>query len=278
MLGMVNVTSRYTEQDTETYYDSEDAIYRAVWDEEGSVHWGVFDESTGKDFLKGCANLDRIMIRQGRIGRDSRVLDLGCGNGTTAIWLAQSQGCRVTGVDLSEVRVSNAVKARAGQSPDLQSLLSFQKASATELPFDDGHFTHLWSQAVIYHVHDKEAALNEAYRVLQDGGIMVFDDLLRPKRDISADAQKYVYDRLLFDTEFSFESYQFALKAQGFKILETRDISEHLKTSYLCLSERTPKSGGEHAERFQYLTKAYIETARAVENNELGWGLFVCQK
>ena len=69
MLGMVNVTSRYTEQDTETYYDSEDAIYRAVWDEEGSVHWGVFDESTGKDFLKGCANLDQIMIRQGRIGQ-----------------------------------------------------------------------------------------------------------------------------------------------------------------------------------------------------------------
>ena len=278
MLGMVTVTSRYTEQDTETYYDSEDAIYRAVWDEEGSVHWGVFDESTGKDFLKGCANLDQIMIRQGRIGRDSRVLDLGCGNGTTAIWLAQSQGCRVTGVDLSEVRVSNAVKARAGQSPDLQSRLSFQKASATELPYGDGSFTHLWSQAVIYHVHDKVATLREAYRVLQDGGIMVFDDLLRPKRDISADAQKYVYDRLLFDTEFSFESYQSALKAQGFEVLETRDISEHLKISYLCLSERTPKSGGEHAEHFQYLTKAYIETARAVENNELGWGLFVCQK
>ena len=278
MLGMVNVTSRYTEQDTETYYDAEDAIYRAVWDEDGSVHWGVFDESTGKDFLKGCANLDQIMIRQGRIDKDSKVLDLGCGNGTTAMWLAQSQGCNVTGVDLSEVRISNAVKARAAQSPDLQSRLSFQKASATELPYVDGSFTHLWSQAVIYHVHDKVATLREAYRVLQDGGIMVFDDLLRPKRDISADAQKYVYDRLLFDTEFSFESYQTALKIQGFEVLKARDISEHLKTSYLCLSERTPKDGGEHAERFQYLTKAYIETARAVENNELGWGLFVCRK
>jgi ubiquinone/menaquinone biosynthesis C-methylase UbiE len=278
MLGMVNVTSRYTEQDTETYYNSEDAIYRAVWDVEGSVHWGVFDESIGRDFLKACANLDRIMVLRGKIDRNSRVLDLGCGNGTTAIWLAESLGCRVTGVDLSEVRIGNAVKAQAGQSPELQDRLSFQKASATELPFDDGHFTHLWSQAVIYHVHDKGAALNEAYRVLQDGGIMVFDDLLRPRRDISADAQKYVYDRLLFDTEFSFESYQSALKAQGFEVLETRDISEHLKTSYVCLSERTPKSGGEHAERFQYLAKAYLETARAVENNELGWGLFVCQK
>ena len=55
---------------------------------------------------------------------------------------------------------------------------------------------------------------------------------------------RYVYDRLLFDTEFSFESFQSALKAQGFSILEARDFSEHLKTSYLCLSERTPKKRG----------------------------------
>ncbi len=213
------------------------------------------------------------MVQQGRIDRHSRVLDLGCGNGTTAIWLAESQGCRVTGVDLSEVRVDNAVKAQAEQSPELRDRLEFHKASATELPFADGHFTHLWSQAVIYHVHDKSAALAEAYRVLQDGGIMVFDDLLRPRRDISADAQKYVYDRLLFDTEFSFESYQTALKAHGFKILETRDISEHLQTSYLCLSERTPKTGGEHAEHFAYLTKAYIENGQSGGKRRVGLGV-----
>lgn len=278
MLGTVNMTSRYTEQDTETYYDAEDQIYRAIWDADGSVHWGLFDESTGRDFLKACSNLDRMMVRQGKIDRNSRVLDLGCGNGTTAIWLAEYQGCHVTGVDLSEVRINNAEEARGEQPPELRDRLAFQKASATELPFEAGSFTHLWSQAVIYHVHDKGSALQEAYRVLQDGGIMVFDDLLRPRRDISADAQKYVYDRLLFDTEFSFESYQTALKDLGFKILETRDISEHLQTSYLCLSDRTPKSGGEHAERFEYLAKAYLETARAVENNELGWGFFVCQK
>jgi ubiquinone/menaquinone biosynthesis C-methylase UbiE len=156
--------------------------------------------------------------------------------------------------------------------------LAFEKASATELPFLDGTFTHVWSQAVIYHVPDKDAALREAYRVLKDGGIMVFDDLTKPKKDISPEAQRYVYDRLLFDTDFSFDSYQSALKAQGFKILEARDFSEHLKTSYLRLSERTPKGEGEQAQHFQDLSTAYIQTAKAVDNNDLGWGLFVCQK
>ena len=275
---IVNMTTRYTEKDTENYYDAEDAIYRTFWDEEGSVHWGVFDQSTGEDFLKACANLNQIMIRQGQINQDAKVLDLGCGNGTTAIWLCETQGCHVTGVDLSGIRIGNAKDAHAGRSPELQRRLAFEKASATELPFEDSTFTHVWSQAVIYHVPDKGAALREAYRVLKDGGIMVFDDLTKPQKNISPEAQKYVYDRLLFDTEFSFESYQSALEAQGFKILEARDFSEHLKTSYLRLSERTPKGEGDQSQHFQDLTRAYLQTAKAVDNNEVGWGFFVCQK
>ena len=272
------MSNRYTETDTESYYDAEDGIYRAVWDEEGSVHWGVFDESTGGDFLKASANLNHIMVDKGLIGEDARVLDLGCGNGTTAIWLSKAHGCQVTGVDLSGVRVDNAKKARLNQPSDLQDRLAFKKASATELPFPDGTFTHVWSQAVIYHVHDKAAALNEAYRVLCDGGIMVFDDLVKPQPDISRDGQEYVYSRLLYDTDFSFDSYQDALRNEGFEVLEAHDLSEHLKTSYLALAERTPKDEGEHAEHFQWLTTAYQETAKAVDNREVGWGLFVCKK
>ena len=32
---------RFSEQETEEYYDAEDVIYRSVWDADGSVHWGV---------------------------------------------------------------------------------------------------------------------------------------------------------------------------------------------------------------------------------------------
>jgi ubiquinone/menaquinone biosynthesis C-methylase UbiE len=274
------MSSRFTEQETESYYDSEDAIYRALWDEDGSVHWGVFDESTGKDFLKACCNLNDIMVAKGRIDASSKVLDVGCGNGTTAIWLSENQKCHVTGVDLSGVRVQNALDKKAALDQSTQEKVDFEKASATELPFAEGTFSHLWSQAVIYHVPDKESALSEAYRVLEKGGIMVFDDLLKPQPKISAAAQEFVYDRLLYDTPFSFESYQDALKAQGFTILEANDLSEHLKNSYLRLSERTPKvdEDDENAEHYAWLSNAYQETAKAVDNKELGWGLFICQK
>ena len=72
------MSSRFTEQETEQYYDSEDSIYRQVWDDTGSVHWGIFDSATGNDFLKACANHNRLMVQKARIGQDSKVLDMGC--------------------------------------------------------------------------------------------------------------------------------------------------------------------------------------------------------
>ena len=158
------------------------------------------------------------MVEKGRIYDDARALDLGCGNGTTAIWLAGHAGCHVTGIDLSGVRIDNAKSARERQEPVLRERLAFEKASATELPFAEGQFSRVWSQAVIYHVPDKRSVLKEVYRVLETGGIFVFDDLVKPKQEVSPDAQRYVYERLLYDTEFSFESYQDALRAQGFEI------------------------------------------------------------
>ena len=125
------MSSRFTEQETESYYDAEDEIYRAVWDEEGSVHWGVFDDSTGDDFLKAGANLDAMMVAKGHIDASSNVLDLGCGNGTIAIWLSSSQGCHVTGVDLSGVRIQNAKDKLASLPAPSQEKLTFEKASAT---------------------------------------------------------------------------------------------------------------------------------------------------
>ncbi len=272
---------RYAESETEQYYDHEDAVYRALWDKEGSVHWGLFDDSTGRDFLQACGNLNRFMSRQGGIDAQSKLLDVGCGSGTTAMWLSREFGCQVAGLDLSGVRIANAQESLEAQSAEVQGRTEFHKGSATDLPFAENTFTHAWSQATVYHVPDKEAVLREVYRVLQPGGAFVFDDLTKPQSNISAAAQKFVYERLLYDTDFSFGSYQQSLRDAGFEIIEAHDLSEHLKTSYECLSELSAQADAEHPEhreRFQYLEEAYRETAVAVARQELGWAMFVCRK
>ena len=270
--------SKFTEQSTELFYDTEDVLYRSFWDKDGSLHWGIFDESTGDNFLKACANLSNVMAKMALIDENSKVLDLGCGNGTTSIWLCKSFGCHVVGVDLSGVRIGNAREELEGQPDKVKERTCFEKASATALPFEDGSFTHLWSQAAIYHVHDKEAALKEAYRLLMDNGFFVFDDLTKPKPDIGEMARAYVYDRLLFDTEFSFVSYQEALKGAGFRIQDAQDISHHLRTSYQWLVKITEEKSTEDPKKYKALSYAYGQMVKAVENRELGWGLYLCRK
>jgi ubiquinone/menaquinone biosynthesis C-methylase UbiE len=270
--------SRFTEHDTEAFYDAEDALYRSFWDSEGSLHWGWFDSQTGDDFLKACANLNRTMAEKAKIQVESQVLDLGCGNGTTATWLAVTTGCRVTGIDLSGVRIGNAMESLKNQPAELRKRLGFKKASASALPFDEGAFSHVWSQATIYHVHQKERALTEVFRVLEPGGIFIFDDLTKPREDISAAAQAHVYDRLLFDTDFSFSSYQKALGKVGFQVVEAHDLSTHLRKSYQCLSSIAKAKSQYEADKFQSLASAYDHMVQAVDHGELGWGMYLCQK
>ena len=282
---MVSATGhRFSEQETEEYYDAEDVIYRSVWDADGSVHWGVFDKNADgsnirEEFLAAGIRLNELMVEYGSIDATSKVLDVGCGNGNAAIWLARNSGAHVTGVDLSGVRVANAMESLK-DVPELADKLAFEKASATDLPFPEGTFTHFWSQATIYHVPDKVKVLEEAYRVLQTGGMMIFDDLTKPRTDISESAQKFVYERLLFDTDFSFYSYMDTLREIGFKVLQARDLSVHLAQSYTYLSKLASIAEGPvgYQERFDYLADAYMKTVEAINNDELGWAQYLCVK
>ena len=276
---------RFTERETEQYYDAEDALYRSFWDSAGSLHWGIFDGSLSLDdgdvkatFLRACSRLNEVMLANAGIDSDARVLDLGCGNGNTATWLSRTTGASVTGVDLSGVRIANAIESLK-DSPELADKVEFHKALATDLPFEEETFTHVWSQATIYHIPDKDKTLQEAFRVLQPGGVMVFDDLTKPKRQISDEARTFVYDRLLFDTDFSFYSYMDALRNTGFRILEARDLSAHLGSSYKCLSDMASQANDpDRMERFIALSDAYLKMVNAVNNEELGWAQYLCTK
>src|SRR5262249_2172501 len=64
------------------------------------------------------------------------VLDLGCGIGGPARYLAATFGCTVTGVDLSPsfIDAANYLTARCG----LSDRVTFQVGDALHLPFEDG--------------------------------------------------------------------------------------------------------------------------------------------
>jgi sarcosine/dimethylglycine N-methyltransferase len=111
------------------------------------------------------------------ITADMSVLDVGSGLGGPARFLATTYGCQVTGVDLSAPFVDAAryLTERTGQSERV----SFEIASALELPFGDGHFDVVFLQHVAMNIADRARLYREIRRVLKWGGrFATFDVVL----------------------------------------------------------------------------------------------------
>jgi len=108
------------------------------------------------------------LARLAGITADMSVLDVGSGIGGPARFIAAACGCRVTGIDLSEPFVDAAryLTERTGQSGQV----SFQVASALQLPFDDGRFDVVLLQHVAMNISDRAKLYREIRRVLVSGG------------------------------------------------------------------------------------------------------------
>ena len=107
---------------------------------------------------------------------EMRVLDVGCGVGGPARFLAETYGCHVTGIDLTAeyVEVAEMLSQRCGL--DRQTV--FRQANALELPYDDASFDLVWSQNVSMNIPDKEAFYAGISRVLKPGGKFVSADIV----------------------------------------------------------------------------------------------------
>jgi sarcosine/dimethylglycine N-methyltransferase len=104
------------------------------------------------------------------------VLDVGSGVGGPARFLAATCGCQVTGVDLSEPFVDAAryLTERTGQGGQV----SFETASALELPFDAGRFDVVLLQHVAMNIADRTQLYREIRRVLKSGGMFTIFDVV----------------------------------------------------------------------------------------------------
>jgi ubiquinone/menaquinone biosynthesis C-methylase UbiE len=96
------------------------------------------------------------------------VLDIGCGIGGPARWIAAKYGCHVTGVDLTS-EFCEAVRELNGLC-GLADRVRILHGSALALPLPDDSFDHAYSQAVLVNISDKRGVLQEALRVLRPGG------------------------------------------------------------------------------------------------------------
>jgi demethylmenaquinone methyltransferase/2-methoxy-6-polyprenyl-1,4-benzoquinol methylase len=103
----------------------------------------------------------------------SRGLDVGCGVGLYALWLAEAvgQGGRVVAIEPELAKVEAARALVGGEVAGDR--LHFDQGDGTAIPLPDRSVDWVWCGDVLHHIVETERALREFVRVVRPGGRIV---------------------------------------------------------------------------------------------------------
>jgi SAM-dependent methyltransferase len=128
----------------------------------GNAHPGGFGETIEQ-------------LRKYPIEKGQRVLEVGCGTGRTACFLAD-QGLDVTAVDIRPEMIAKAIKRAEKQGVRVQ----FIQGDVCRLPFEDNSFDVVMVESVT-NFADAQKAVSEYYRVLNPDGKLYDREVIRIK-------------------------------------------------------------------------------------------------
>src|SRR5207302_5659778 len=114
----------------------------------------------------GRAATDEL-IRRADFRADQRVLDVGCGVGTTAIRIARRFGASVTALDIAPLMLERS--AANVSAAGLNDRVTVEHGDITSLAYSDGSFDRVVAEAVTMFV-DRPPAARELVRVCKPGG------------------------------------------------------------------------------------------------------------
>ncbi len=209
------------------HYDSLALVYRHYWGDH--LHHGMFLAGTEAPaeaqlaLLKYCAAA--CGTRHG-----GRVLDVGCGYGGPAVYLALKWGCSVEGITLSEkqARIARENAALAGVSPQT----SFLVGDVESLDLPSAAYDLVWTMESSEHFLDKAAYFRKVASALDiDGRLLLaaWTGSMQHRR-VRAIAKASVCPGLL-----TAEEYTGMIEAAGLRVAHRADLGPNVaRTWNIC--------------------------------------------
>ncbi|MCS5556451.1 MAG: methyltransferase domain-containing protein [Arenicellales bacterium] len=232
-----------------------------------------------QDHFGGLAATDALALHA-KINESTHVLDLCCGLGGPARYLAYHYGCRVTGVDMNTDRLAGAV--RLTERTKLQDRVLFHHANALQTGLADETFDVIVSQEAFCHIPNKKTLITECVRLLKPGGRIVYTDILA-RSNMTNEIRSRLETEMVFSELSTLEQYCHLLEEKGCQVIEVEDLSDNWAeilidrlTMYRSLKEQTVSSFD--LAHFQKWDRTYSFFVGLYRSGELGGGRFVAHK
>lgn len=192
------------------------------------------------EFHMGGRPATKTLASRLHLGPGNLVLDVGCGLGGTARFLATAFGCRVSGIDITPeyVEVGSQLNRNLGLSDQIELVVG----SGLDLPFDERQFDRATMLHVGMNIDDKGALMAEIGRVTKPGALFgLYDVMRRSDRPVVYPVAWAADDSTSFLG--SQDDYVAALTAAGFEILEIEDKREVALKFFETIKARLAKGG-----------------------------------
>jgi ubiquinone/menaquinone biosynthesis C-methylase UbiE len=217
------------------------------------------------------------------ITNKTRVLDVACGKGTTAIYLAKKYGCSVVGIDITDSLLAEA--SFYAKKNGVAHKVSFKHADALSLPFVEGDFDAAVTQAVLVLVDDKERAIKEVMRVIKQGGYAGWIELSwkqEPTEDFMRKVNEVICAYCMSNVS-TFEGWERIFKRAGVKSLETLRYSLEFGGVLGMIADEGFANGLKVLLRVMtnpYIRKrmSTVDKFFASHQDYFGYGLYIAQK
>jgi tocopherol O-methyltransferase len=259
------------------HYDRLSIFYRMLWGEH--LHHGYWEN--GESIAHAQLKLMEQLAEAAKIPRGAHVLDIGCGIGGSAFWLAEHYDCHVTGLTISPVqaRIARKTAKAKGLADRVRFLISDANAWQPEPESSDA----IWVMESSEHFRDKKKFFERCACALKPGGVLAVCAWLRGESEGDQQLVAAIAKAMFSASLDTLSQYTTWMRDAHLSVEAAKDITANVAPTWKYCSQITARlpikwlvnfadaPTRRFVNAFPLMTKAYASGAMA-------FGLFIARK